>query len=51
MTGLALADFTTARVGGDAAAVSDLAEAETGAGLVVGGSLGYALPAWGLTRR
>ena len=29
MTGLALADFTAARVGGDAAAVPDLAEAET----------------------
>ena len=27
----------------------DGGDAETGAGLVVGGSLGYALPAWGLT--
>ena len=30
VTGLAAADFTAARVGGDAAAVSDLAEMETG---------------------
>ena len=30
VTGLAAADFTAARVGGDATAVSDLAEAETG---------------------
>ena len=30
VTGLAAADFTAARVGGDAAAVSDLAEVETG---------------------